>query len=405
MKKIALPLLVLLLINSAFSQWSQISTVNTSQLNAVKFFNELTGITAGVGGIWRSTNSGVNWTQVLSGVNMNSVSFPDINTGYAVGDSCKIFKTSINGLNWSEQLFPATKNLYSVSFFNTGTGFAVGQDGIILKTNNGGTSWNQNINPIAEDLNYVQMVIDYQTAFAVGGIIRELFTSTANGGVNWINSWQFPNSFFRSASSIPNLYGPIYTVGQNGKIMKTTNFGAYWTTITNPANQTLNCIIFNDTSTGYIVGNQGWIMKSTTGGNNWMQQLSFTSNNLRCVSFINSQTGWVVGQNGIVLRTGIPVGIVETENNIPTDICLYQNYPNPFNPITKIKFEIPKTMKINFLIYDILGREVKKLINNEMKQAGRYVVEFDGTNYASGVYFYRIEAGTFVQSKKMVLIK
>jgi hypothetical protein len=92
-------------------------------------------------------------------------------------------------------------------------------------------------------------------------------------------------------------------------------------------------------------------------------------------------------------------------NEIPLTYKLSQNYPNPFNPLTKIKFEIPKTQLVNIVIFDILGREVKKLVNNEMKQAGRYVVDFDGTNFASGVYFYRIEAGTYVQSKKMVLVK
>jgi len=90
---------------------------------------------------------------------------------------------------------------------------------------------------------------------------------------------------------------------------------------------------------------------------------------------------------------------------IPLTYKLSQNYPNPFNPTTKINYELPKTSKVSLIIYDILGREVVKLINNEFKEAGRYVVEFDAKNFASGVYFYRIEAGSFVDAKKMVLIK
>jgi len=93
------------------------------------------------------------------------------------------------------------------------------------------------------------------------------------------------------------------------------------------------------------------------------------------------------------------------ENTLPTIFSLSQNYPNPFNPITKINYELPKNTKVKIIIYDILGREVTKLVNNELKQAGRYSVEFDGKNFASGVYFYRIEAGSFVQAKKMVLVK
>lgn len=92
-------------------------------------------------------------------------------------------------------------------------------------------------------------------------------------------------------------------------------------------------------------------------------------------------------------------------NGIPTKYNLFQNYPNPFNPATKINYDIPKTSKVNLVIYDVLGREVIRLVNNELKEAGRYSVEFNGQNYASGVYFYRIETGSFVQAKKMVLVK
>lgn len=90
---------------------------------------------------------------------------------------------------------------------------------------------------------------------------------------------------------------------------------------------------------------------------------------------------------------------------LPKQYSLSQNYPNPFNPTTKINFELPKNSQVTLIIYDILGREVTKLVNNEFKQAGRYAIDFNAQNYASGVYFYRIEAGTFVQAKKMVLVK
>lgn len=87
------------------------------------------------------------------------------------------------------------------------------------------------------------------------------------------------------------------------------------------------------------------------------------------------------------------------------------NYPNPFNPVTTIKYALPHDVKVVIRIHDILGREVKTLVN-EFQKAGYYDAKFDGSNFASGVYFYRIEvrqAGSstveFVQSKKMVLVK
>jgi len=96
--------------------------------------------------------------------------------------------------------------------------------------------------------------------------------------------------------------------------------------------------------------------------------------------------------------------------NIPLVFRISQNYPNPFNPVTKINYDLPKDSKVKIVIYDILGREVKRLVNNELKTAGSYIVDFNAMNYASGVYFYRIEAeepngNKFVDSKKMVLLK
>ncbi|KXK56793.1 MAG: peptidase S8/S53 subtilisin kexin sedolisin [Chlorobi bacterium OLB5] len=91
-------------------------------------------------------------------------------------------------------------------------------------------------------------------------------------------------------------------------------------------------------------------------------------------------------------------------NTIPKVFKLSQNYPNPFNPITKINYSLPRAVKVNIQVYDILGRLVKTLVN-ENKDAGNYEVQFDGTGLASGVYFYRIEAGDFTDSKKMVLVK
>ena len=97
----------------------------------------------------------------------------------------------------------------------------------------------------------------------------------------------------------------------------------------------------------------------------------------------------------------------DANNNIPTKYELYQNYPNPFNPITKISFDLPKAGNVKLIVYDILGREITRLLNSEFKPAGKYIVEFNAVNLglASVVYFYRIETDKFTAEKKMVLIK
>jgi hypothetical protein len=99
-----------------------------------------------------------------------------------------------------------------------------------------------------------------------------------------------------------------------------------------------------------------------------------------------------------------PTGIQPITNGIPRVYSLAQNYPNPFNPSTKISFALPKAGNVELKIYDILGREVTTLVN-EFRIAGNYTVDFNAANLASGVYFYRIKSGDFIDTKKMVLMK
>ncbi|MBT8387543.1 MAG: T9SS type A sorting domain-containing protein, partial [Ignavibacteria bacterium] len=100
-----------------------------------------------------------------------------------------------------------------------------------------------------------------------------------------------------------------------------------------------------------------------------------------------------------------PPSDIETDNDeIPDDYNLSQNYPNPFNPSTIIKFQLPVSSRVSLKIYDALSNEVETLIHEELG-SGSYNVEFNATNYASGIYFYRLIAGDFVQTKKMILMK
>jgi hypothetical protein len=95
---------------------------------------------------------------------------------------------------------------------------------------------------------------------------------------------------------------------------------------------------------------------------------------------------------------------VFVNNFAPVDFVLGQNYPNPFNPTTTIKYDLPNASEVSLIIYDILGRKVKTLVN-EQQQPGRYEIMFDASNLASGVYLYRIRAEDFVNTKKMILLK
>jgi len=101
---------------------------------------------------------------------------------------------------------------------------------------------------------------------------------------------------------------------------------------------------------------------------------------------------------------GEPVDVENDEAQLPQTISLFQNHPNPFNPSTTIKFQIVEHGFVNLKIYDVLGNEIATLTSEE-KSAGSYEVEFNGTELTSGIYFYQLRAGNFVETKKMVLLK
>ena len=96
--------------------------------------------------------------------------------------------------------------------------------------------------------------------------------------------------------------------------------------------------------------------------------------------------------------------VVEVVTN-PTEFSLAQNYPNPFNPSTTIYFSLAKESNVSLKVFDLLGQEIISLVNNEFMTAGSYSYKFDASTLASGTYIYRLDAGSFVQTKKMTLTK
>jgi hypothetical protein len=106
----------------------------------------------------------------------------------------------------------------------------------------------------------------------------------------------------------------------------------------------------------------------------------------------------------LVSNGGTITGVQNISNNVPDRFELKQNYPNPFNPTTRIEYSIPKNSLVSVKIYNMLGQEVQTLVN-EFHSAGTYLVEFNGAGLSSGTYFYTIQTGDFVETKRMVLVK
>jgi hypothetical protein len=265
-----------------------------------------------------------------------------------------------------QQTSGTTSPLYAVAFTDESTGIIVGPGGLILSTTDGGTTWLQQI----------------------------------SGTMNWLYGVSFSNL----------NYGTV--VGNGGTILRTTNGGTTWEPQISGTINDLWSVSFTDTEFGTIVGGDrysgpGIILRTTDGGATWEQKTSGTINTLHSVSFTDANTGTVVGKGGTILRTtngGISFVDEKEIDEAPTEFLLEQNYPNPFNPSTKIKYSIPQTSNVVIKVFDILGNEIETILSEE-KTAGTYEITWYADGLPSGIYFYQLKAGDFLQTKKMLLLK
>jgi photosystem II stability/assembly factor-like uncharacterized protein len=339
----------------------------------------------------RTTDSGINWDFTAFYLNNNEgratgVDFTDLNIGYVsakVWDGTgAIAKTTDSGSSWTSTIF--TNPLWSIDFPISGAslvGYAVGDQGTILKTNDAGMNWLAQQSGTIFRLNKVHFN-DFDFGFAVGenGIILK----TTTGG-----------------DPIPVELTSFTASVQSKKVYLS------WSSATEKNNQGFEILrrTQNDidgwNKIGFVAG---------YGTTTETQHYSFTDNDIKPGKYQYRLKQ--IDFDGSFEYSDI----IEVEVSLPTEFSLEQNYPNPFNPSTTLSYQIPELSFVTIKVYDVLGNEIAALVNEE-KPAGSYDVKFSvGQNsilsLSSGIYFYKLQAvptggqaGNFVETKKMVLIK
>jgi hypothetical protein len=196
-------------------------------------------------------------------------------------------------------------------------------------------------------------------------------------------------------------------VGFQGNILRTTDGGVTWTLVFGGTSESLNSVSMSSADVGTIVGSLGVILRTTDGGITWVKQTCPSRNDFRGVSFSDADHGTAVGLYGTILRTnngGVTFVNEGTLPGVPENYSLSNNFPNPFNPTTRIRYSIPNVSRVLVKIYDVLGNEIETLVDQE-KPAGTYELNWNAEGLPSGVYFYQLKAGEFIQTKKMILLK
>ncbi|MBS1494459.1 MAG: T9SS type A sorting domain-containing protein [Bacteroidetes bacterium] len=155
-------------------------------------------------------------------------------------------------------------------------------------------------------------------------------------------------------------------------------------------------------------GASGCVMKSTNGGLNWTVQSTSGLTGITSMDILqngNTIYGYAICADGSVLKINETITGVENPSTIvPDNYSLEQNFPNPFNPTTTINYSLPVATDVSLKVYDALGNEVMSLVNG-FKNAGTHSITMNASELTSGIYFYKLQAGNFVSTKKLTLIK
>ncbi len=398
------------------------------------------GVVPSTVGVFKTTDGGANWFTSSTGIDIKNILTVIVNplngnclyagsSFYtAAPGSTKIYKSFDGGSNWTSfssglPSGAATGNPVrnmSMSTIDTSvvlaTLFCNDTTGGAYLTTNAGVNWDSTgmyLPQAGSETGYNNSFVMAQNRVWFGTNNSRIYYST-NNGTNWIVQSTTPEAsvysiWFDQGGSANGFFG-----GAN--VYKTTDYGTAWTSI-------------GSIGTGNIAGLAGlpmwsgnlWYVKSGNsniyfgyGVGSWVSQYTAPAGTYRHITTERIPNypfnGYAVRTNGGISHRSIFVeGINKIGNEIPEEFSLGQNYPNPFNPETKIRFNIPPVgaqyiEPLQLIVYDILGREVTTLVNEQLSP-GAYEVTWDASNYPSGTYFYKIFTENYSKTLKMVLIK
>jgi len=403
--------------SSIYAQWQQITTPHTSNTGykAVAFWDANLGWITG-DKLIKTTDGGTTWTDIPPphGTTYNAIFAISPTKLWMVGDYGRIVHSTDGGATWITQNSLVQNALVSVFFIDENKGWAAGWEGTLLRTTNGGTDW-----------------VKQNFTFTLDNEIRTVFFSDANNG--WLaagsryarttdggNTWEriTISTNFDDIHFVNNTTGFVLSQGGTERsASKSTDGGLNWT-YQGPIQNLydINDIHFVDENTGIAVG---WsfvliavpgIKTTTDGGATWNNETlpaGFMGGEFYAVT-VKDGWAWAVGESGLVMKGQFGGATsAKDENTIPDNFTLEQNFPNPFNPGTTIRFSLPAASEVTLSVYDILGNKVSEIISNELKEAGSHSVYFDAAKnqLKSGVYFYRLTAGSFTETRKFTLLK
>ncbi|HUI30808.1 MAG TPA: YCF48-related protein [Candidatus Acidoferrales bacterium] len=356
--------------------------------------------------LYRTTDGGTSWTAVSSSNSITFIQmFPDGSGIRYAGSTTGWQTTTDNGSSWTTKggSNPALI-LVGFEFLSATTGFAFDEGTNLYKTTNSGVNWTTLTHP------YVDIVGGYSLPNANTIWIAEwsdgvnVILST-DGGTTWTNPGG--GSIIGNRTAVFAFDTKKAWVGNSlGDLFKTTDGGASFTEVSGVFNGVqVNAIEFLSSDTGIVITANGVFSMTFDGGASWHPNV-IGSSDWTAIGVASHKSIFLAGKGGQLLQgiNGPVVSVKDLAGEKPRNFSLAQNYPNPFNPTTNISFTLPVRSFVSLKVFDILGREVATLLHGELA-AGSHVEQWNAAGMPSGVYFYRLQAGSFTDTKKVILLK
>jgi photosystem II stability/assembly factor-like uncharacterized protein len=374
--------------------------------------------------LYRTTDGGNSWNNIERPPGIFwDISVIDDSHFWFAGDS-GIYATTNAGISWYTQFYDTSLTTFMnfIKMFDKYNGVAMGdavpgKPALFLTTTDGGNNWIPLLDTTLTDMysgatNYRLDFADMMNGFFMeSGIVPQKMYKTTDGANTW-SLTAYPNLALLVRCFDENI---IFTAANNNRITKSTDGGNTWIQksfsmagypndfefIPGDASK----IFFTDHFNLYYSNDSGKVWSEVfVDSARECQGVTSSSVRGRNLKFFDENNGWFLTDCAMYKTTTGGVSSVTTESNIPGEYTLFQNYPNPFNPATTIEFQISEPGLVTIKVYDILGREIKTLINED-KFPGKYKTEFSGSNLPSGIYFYEIRSKDFLSRKKMTMVK
>jgi len=368
-------------------------------------------------GVYSSTDNGSNWTSMYEGTgedSTNVLSLAFSGDDIFAGSKSGIFRSSDDGITWSkvyEGSSASSSYIHSLTVWQNYL-FASTKYGV-YRSNDNGDTWedaNDGFGQYPEEVTVIKGFDDYLFAGNSGGVYR-----SDDNGSNWAKVGKLTQIGIIPINDFIKKDNYLFAATSTAGIFGSTNYGQSW------------------------IGSSNGIPRSGSGNNSWVyafaehEEYLFAGTYVGMYSSANTGLSWQSWNEGLeseidndvrtltihdgylfsgMYEIGVirrPISEIVTSNEItsaqvPTAFNLKQNYPNPFNPTTNFEFSLTEQSFVSLKVYDITGREVANVLSKNLS-AGTYNQTWNAENLASGVYFYRLDAGTFTQTKKLTLIK